>query len=462
MKKLKLVAALFSLAFFLPTLAACGSDGSDDPDQSGGAVNVKVAPEILNPGASAQTLELAVTADADWAVRTDADWISLRPSGGVKNESTVVRVSVSSNEGFDSRTAVINIISGGNPVKTVTLTQGCVTKATLSHSSVVLGGQESSAVITVTSNSDWELSTDSSWLSVSPAKGGKGDTAVTLMAAENDSKERREAVLTLMAGTVHTEIGVSQLSDAIVVPDGYSLVWSDEFNEGSRPGSDWIHENWAAGYVNNELQTYTDKAVDGKYTTEVKDGFLHINCFKGNDGKIYSGRINARPSTGWLYGYFEARICLPKGKGTWPAFWMMPCNVDWGTNPWPKCGEIDIMEEVGVNPDYVSSSLHTENYNHTKNTQKTHEMKCEGAEGDFHIYAVEWTEESITTYVDGKVQLRALKSEMGSDHDSWPFHYAFHPILNLAWGGDWGGWNGVDEGALPVTMKVDYVRIFQK
>ena len=75
--------------------------------------------------------------------------------------------------------------------------------------------------------------------------------------------------------------------------------------------------------------------------------------------KIYSGRVYAKVNTvGWEYGYFEARIMLPEGKGTWPAFWMMPVgNVDWNTNPWPMCGEIDIMEEVGVVPNEVSSSL---------------------------------------------------------------------------------------------------------
>ena len=83
------------------------------------------------------------------------------------------------------------------------------------------------------------------------------------------------------------------------VPEGYSLVWSDEFYKGERPGKDWIHENWDSGRVNHELQNYTDKEIDGKVTTEIKDGILHINCFKGSDGKIYSGRINALPDTGW-------------------------------------------------------------------------------------------------------------------------------------------------------------------
>lgn len=460
MKKSTIIAAFFSFAFISPALASCGSDGNNDP--SAGAVNVTVAPEFLQADARKQNLELSVTVGADWAITANADWVSIRPSGGVKDATGIVKVSVDANSGLEERSALINILCGGKAIKTVTLTQGVVSQASSSVSSLTFGGQESTSTFTVTSNCDWVLSTSDSWISVSPANGGKGETEVRVSVSENNSEIGRDGILNLSFAGDKSEIKVSQLSDVVNVPEGYTLVWSDEFNEGSVPGSDWVHENWAAGYVNNELQTYTDKTVDGKRTTEIKDGFLNINCFKGSDGKIYSGRINAKPSTGWLYGYFEARICLPKGKGTWPAFWMMPCNVDWGSNPWPKCGEIDIMEEVGADPDEVSSSLHTENYNHTKNTQKTHAMHCAGAEGEFHTYAVEWTEDAITTYVDGKVQLRCLKSEMGADHDSWPFHYAFHPILNLAWGGDWGGYKGVDESALPVTMKVDYVRIFQR
>lgn len=220
-----------------------------------------------------------------------------------------------------------------------------------------------------------------------------------------------------------------------MVPEGYTLVWNDEFNKGTTLNSaDWTHEVQPAGWVNHELQTYVNGSADGKRVTEIKDGFLHINCFKGSDGKVYSGRVYAHVGSGWTYGYFEARICLPSGKGTWPAFWMMPVGNDRTTNPWPTCGEIDIMEEVGATPNEVSSSLHTEKYNHTKNTQKTHAMNCPGAEGEFHVYALEWTEDAITTYVDGKVQLRATRTSMGTDHASWPFHYAFYPILNLAWG----------------------------
>lgn len=269
------------------------------------------------------------------------------------------------------------------------------------------------------------------------------------------------AFASLMA-TGYLNVYATEVDDSPFVPEGYVLVWNDEFDNGEFPRKDWVAEEWDPGRVNNELQTYTVFPADGGKTLEIKEGKLNINCYKGEDGKIYSARINAKPDTGWLYGYFESRIKLPSGKGTWPAFWMMPSNVDWETNPWPKCGEIDIMEEVGVDPNRVSSSLHTMNYNHTIGTQKTHEMEREGAEGDFHIYALEWDENGMITYVDGIPQLSVTKEEMGDDHDSWPFVYPFYPILNLAWGGDWGGYKGVDESALPVTMEVDYVRIYEK
>ena len=453
----------FLLALMACLVTACGSDDEKNgPDVPAGNVTVTVTPDEFTIGPEATTLQLMVEANADWAIACNADWAAVRPSGGVKNTPVTVQVTVKANATMDERVADLRITSGGSVIKTVPLTQGYVENASASMRSVVMSGAESSVDITVTANTDWRLECPADWLSLTPASGGKGETRVTVKAEENLTTSDREAVISLVYGDASEEIKVSQMSDAINVPEGYTLVWADEFNGGPALGSDWVAENWPAGYVNNELQTYTSNPVDGKSTLVVKDGFLNINCFKAADGKVYSGRVNARPSKGWLYGYFEARINLPSGKGTWPAFWMMPCNVDWSTNGWPRCGEIDIMEEVGANPNYVSSSLHTENYNHTKGTQKTHEMYCAGAEGSFHVYALEWTEDEIITYVDGKVQLRATRASMGSDHASWPFHYPFYPILNLAWGGDWGGYKGVDENALPVTMKIDYVRIFQK
>ena len=450
------------LTLFPALVWSCSKDNDNDsPEPASPEVSISANPQSLVTGFDAANMEITVTSTADWSVRSEDDWCSVSPSGGSKNQPTVVKVKIASNNGASTRATNLIIQSSGKTLN-VPVTQAPSPTLNLSAVTVNFGAQAASTTVTVEANDSWTAVCDTDWCKVTPASGNDGTSTLTISVEANSSNQARDANVTVKSSSLEKVIKVSQYTDEITSPEGYSLVWHDEFNEGSVPGNDWVLENWPAGYVNNELQTYTSKEVDGKRTAELKDGFLYINCFKGSDGKIYSARMNAKPSTGWLYGYFEARINLPKGKGTWPAFWMMPSNVDWNTNPWPYCGEIDIMEEVGANPNYVSSSLHTGIYNHTKGTQKTHEMYCAGAEGEFHIYALEWTADEITTYVDGKVQLKVSKASMGQDHDSWPFHYAFYPILNLAWGGDWGGYKGVDDAALPVSMIVDYVRIFQK
>ena len=126
------------------------------------------------------------------------------------------------------------------------------------------------------------------------------------------------------------------VTPAYNAPEGYSLVWHDEFDNGTELNpEDWTHEVQRSGWVNHELQNYVDhKSPEGNPVTEIKDGTLRIHCFMEN-GKIYSGRVYAHVSEGWQYGYIEASIKLPAGKGTWPAFWMMPVGNDWRTNPWP-------------------------------------------------------------------------------------------------------------------------------
>ena len=269
------------------------------------------------------------------------------------------------------------------------------------------------------------------------------------------------AVLAAVDAEAQKADGLTTTHDASpYVPQGYQLDFSDEFDGTDVNTADWKFEIQSPGWVNHELQRYVGKTYRGEKVVFVEDDHLTIRCQKGSDGQVVSGRLNLRPSEGWRYGYFEARIKLPKGRGTWPAFWMMPVGVDWSTNPWPTCGEIDIMEEVGADPNEVSSSIHCDAYNHPKHTQKTHAMHLDGAEDAYHVYALLWTPDRLTFYVDGRVQL--IYNKESDDHAVWPFHYAFHPILNLAWGGDWGGYKGVDENALPCEMLVDYVRIYKK
>ena len=240
------------------------------------------------------------------------------------------------------------------------------------------------------------------------------------------------------------------------LPD-YRLVWHDEFSTRNLNTARWTYQEAEAGWVNHELQTYVKgKSPKGTKVTESSDGTLKIYTFKEGE-KVYSARIYGNRPTGFKYGYIEARIKLPKGKGTWPAWWMFPVD----SSNWPACGEIDIMEEVGVDPNLVSSSIHCIAYNHPDHTQKTHEMYCVGAEEGFHIYAMEWTEDYIRTYVDGKEQLY-FENDHQDNNDTWPFNKPFFLILNVAWGGDWGGYAGVDESALPLTMEIDYVRVWKK
>lgn len=324
------------------------------------------------------------------------------------------------------------------------------------------------ATLSLNTPGEWDAVTSDSWIRISKSNQLLTEGTVTIDVENNSSTSPREGKITVLSGRTSAEVSVCQegrtpapADPTIKVPDGYELVWNDEFTGDRLNSDDWTHEVQNSGWVNNELQNYVNGSFDGKPVTEVGNGILKINCFKANNGKIYSGRIYAKVSTGWKYGIFEARIKLPKGKGTWPAFWMMPVNNDFAANPWPKCGEIDIMEEVGYHPEYTSSSIHCEAYNHTINTQKTAERLTAGSQEDFHLYRLEWTEDYIRTYVDGELLLN-FPNDGKKNVSTWPFTRAFYPILNLAWGGSWGGAQGVDEKCLPATMEVDYVRVFQK
>lgn len=342
------------------------------------------------------------------------------------------------------------------------------TPISVSTDSFDFGADGGESTLTFSSPGEWDAVPSESWIKLTKSDQLKHEGKIIVKVVANNSRDPRSGEITIVSGAVSAKVVVSQAGMAatpvdptISVPEGYELIWNDEFDGTSLNGTDWTHEVKGPGWVNNELQNYVNATYGGKPVTEVNEGSLKINCFKASDGKICSGRIYAKVNTGWKYGIFEAAIKLPKGKGTWPAFWMMPVNNDFNANPWPKCGEIDIMEEVGYHPEYTSSSIHCESYNHVKGTQKTAERLTEGAQSDFHVYRLEWTEDYIRTSVDGKTLLNFSNDRKGNV-STWPFNRHFYIILNLAWGGSWGGAQGVDETCLPTTMEVDYVRVFQK
>lgn len=338
----------------------------------------------------------------------------------------------------------------------------------LSEDVINIGSDGGVASVTVESPAEWDAACDAFWVRISKSNTLERVGSINVTVEPNQSRVERTCMVTVLSGSARVYLKIVQegktpdpAGPSADVPEGYVMVWHDEFDGDRLNPADWTHEVKSSGWVNAELQNYVNGSWNGQPVTEVSGGTLKIHCFKGSDGKIYSGRIYARVNQGWKYGIFEACIKLPKGRGTWPAFWMMPVNNDFAANPWPDCGEIDIMEEVGYHPDYTSSSIHCKSYNHVIGTQKTAERRTPGAEEEFHIYRLEWTADYIRTYVDGQPLLMFANDETGNVA-TWPFTRPFYIILNLAWGGSWGGLQGTDESRLPAALEVDYVRVFQK
>ena len=239
------------------------------------------------------------------------------------------------------------------------------------------------------------------------------------------------------------------------VTSGWNLKWSDEFNGNSIDESKWAWEVQRPGWVNHELENYTDHRAEN---ARVENGHLVIEGRHDNyNGYPYSSaRLKTQGKASWEYGRVEASIQLPGGWGTWPAFWMLPDDMSRG---WPACGEIDIMEEVGYDQDSIHATTHTQTYNWTKGNQRTAATNQSGATSGFHQYALEWYPDHLDMFVDGRKYFTSPNDNTGDD--AWPFHKNFYIILNLAIGGDWGGAQGVDPNTWPKQMLVDYVRVYQ-
>lgn len=239
-------------------------------------------------------------------------------------------------------------------------------------------------------------------------------------------------------------------------PVSWKLVWEDNFETNGLPNSDiWDYE---VGYVRNkEEQYYTAKRAEN---ARVENGNLVIEARKDNwDGKkITSASLTTLGKKSILYVKVEVRAKLPTGKGTWPAIWMLGENIK--EKGWPACGEIDIMENVGFDPDIIHANIHTKAYNHVKGTNKGNKITVEKPYRDFHIYAVEWYEDHMDFFVDGEMYFSFSNEKTGND--TWPFDKPHYLIINLAIGGGWGGQQGVDDSIFPQKYYIDYVKVYKQ
>jgi beta-glucanase (GH16 family) len=260
--------------------------------------------------------------------------------------------------------------------------------------------------------------------------------------------------------------------NAIAGSGDWKLVWSDEFDQPGLPNpARWTYET---GFIrNNEAQYYTKERLEN---ARVENGMLVIEGRKekfknpefapdkkGRRGQEFaeytSASITSKGKASWTYGRIEVKAKLPKGRGTWPAIWMLGTSL--GTESrWPACGEIDIMEFVGHNPGVVHANVHTAKYNHTKGNGKGDKLKLPDASDAFHVYAFEWYPDRLEFFVDDQHYF-TYKNE-GSGPDAWPFDKGQYLILNLALGGAWGGQQGIDDSIFPQKFLIDYVRVYEK
>lgn len=231
----------------------------------------------------------------------------------------------------------------------------------------------------------------------------------------------------------------------------------EEFNQDGAPNSDIWGYNIGTGddgWGNNELQYYTDRTENVK----VENGYLLITANEESfNGSSYtSARLVTQGNFDQKYGRFEARMRLPFGQGMWPAFWLLGSDID--SNPWPFCGEIDIMENRGSEPTLVSSAVHGPGYSGGNPVLKRYDLGNERVDTDFHIYGIEWGPEYINFYVDDVLYNQITPDDVPGE---WVYDHPFFIIINLAVGGNFGG-NPNSETVFPQTMLIDYVRVYEQ
>jgi beta-glucanase (GH16 family) len=236
------------------------------------------------------------------------------------------------------------------------------------------------------------------------------------------------------------------------VADRRRLVWSDEFDGPAGFPPDravWGFELGGGGFGNRELQRYTDlpanAARDGR-------GNLAVTACV-SDGQYTSARLVSKGTVEVCYGRIETRVRVPRGPALWPAVWALGGNID--TVPWPGCGEIDVMEHVGIEPRRAFGTIHCPGHAGVAGFRGTVDLSQDLAEG-FHRFAVDWAPDRIEWSLDDRVYHAATPHDVP---DGWVFDHPFFLLINLAVGGDLAGPISADT-KFPSQLLVDYVRVY--
>jgi beta-glucanase (GH16 family) len=242
---------------------------------------------------------------------------------------------------------------------------------------------------------------------------------------------------------------------------GYVLAWSDEFNGSALDTTAWSYDT--ADYSSSSVKVYTN---DKNFTIENGAGVLWAKKERYKYANYTSCCIQTPGKKEFKYGYIEARIKAPHGRGLWPAFWTVGSSIYHGT-PWPECGEMEVYDQlpgpqsingtpgdncytvrsafknVGGNVKYVSYQ-----YNYT-------DCLC----NDYHLYALEWDSLGIKYFFDGN---KFFEYDTISETNNFAaFHNPHYLILDIDIGGPYVG-GIIDTSIFPQKMYVDYVRVYQK
>jgi len=246
-------------------------------------------------------------------------------------------------------------------------------------------------------------------------------------------------------------------------PEGYQLVWADEFDGPTIDSGNWTHQTGTGpqGWGNWEWQYYTNRPENSR----IESGRLVIEARRESYGGMSytSARLKTQIKQSFMYGRIEARIKMPPGgTAIWPAFWMLGDNVALPSVSWPSCGEIDIIEMMST-PFEAKGTIW---YGQPGNVQSNGSSDFSGGDlsTKFHVYAIEWEPTEIRWYRNSSLYHTAYSSTWWSDTGPpplAPFDQTFFILLNFAYGAHWWDWNDHLLVPFPQQMYVDYVRAYE-
>jgi len=279
--------------------------------------------------------------------------------------------------------------------------------------------------------------------------------------ASDTSTSITTTTATAASSTTTTTVPVIPAPPPIPIepPEGFELVWNDEFDGDTIDPANWTYDIGGWGWGNGESQFYTDRTEN----SWLENGLLVIEGRQEafEESFYTSARLKTQGLREFQYGYLEARMKVPAGQGMWPAFWMLGADFgrdteDPNASNWPDVGEIDIMEYVGKEPILVYGTLHGPGYAGAGSLGSRYRHDAPIAD-DFHTFAIEWDFDGIRWFFDGEMYGEKSRDIVG---DRWVFDKPFFFILNLALGGTFPGPIGLDV-EFPKRLYVDYVRVYQ-